>query len=320
MAGAPGREESIGRSDRSGDSLSDSNVGIRVSPKSKSHSGGRAINVRRAVIMSAAVSLAAIAGLGAQRAGAQCCGDCDGQNGVTVDEVVTAVTHVLEQPCSDDMICSAESCPARLAACQSALAQCQSQTGSRRLPASGQTTSYGTGSDGAVRAGAPLSYRDNGDGTITDNNTGLMWEKQDDAGGIHDKDNRYTWGMEAEPYTMDGTMVTELLAVLNTPPCFAGHCDWRIPNVKELHSIVDYEIPSPGPMVRPVFDTGCVEGCTVDGSGGPTCSCITASDYWSSTSDADSPDRAWTVDYDDGFVDDDRKANHRRVRAVRGGE
>jgi hypothetical protein len=36
---------------------------------------------------------------------------------------------------------------------------------------------------------------DNGDGTITDDQTGLMWEKKDDnnTGGIHDKDNEYTW-------------------------------------------------------------------------------------------------------------------------------
>jgi len=66
------------------------------------------------------------------------------------------------------------------------------------FPASGQTTSYGPGSDGDVQAGATLSYTDNGDGTITDNNTRLMWEKNDDSGGIHDQDNGYTWGMIEE--------------------------------------------------------------------------------------------------------------------------
>ena len=39
-----------------------------------------------------------------------------------------------------------------------------------------------------ARVGAPLSFTDNGDGTITDNNTGLMWEKKSDDGGLHDKD------------------------------------------------------------------------------------------------------------------------------------
>ena len=52
--------------------------------------------------------------------------------------------------------------------------------------------------DGAVQAGAPLSFTDNGDGTITDNNTHLMWEKKGDGGGLHDKDNTYSWSGNGE--------------------------------------------------------------------------------------------------------------------------
>jgi hypothetical protein len=63
----------------------------------------------------------------------------------------------------------------------------------------GQTTAYGTGSDGDLQKGTARSYTDNGDGTITDNVTGLMWEKKSDDGGIHDKDNMYTWGMTSSP-------------------------------------------------------------------------------------------------------------------------
>src|SRR5215510_10778276 len=61
------------------------------------------------------------------------------------------------------------------------------------FPATGQTTCWdssgtlipcaGTGQDGDTRAGAPLAYTDNGDGTITDDDTGLMWEKQGNADG-----------------------------------------------------------------------------------------------------------------------------------------
>src|SRR5262245_21039547 len=92
------------------------------------------------------------------------------------------------------------------------------------LPATGQTTAYGTGTDGDVQAGDALSYTDNGDGTITDNNTGLMWEKKDDSGGgIHDMDNTYTWcADDMAPFAvcdsvngMDGTIVTTFLAGLN---------------------------------------------------------------------------------------------------------
>jgi len=54
----------------------------------------------------------------------------------------------------------------------------------------------------AVRVGIPTAtptvtptphLQDNGDGTITNVSTGLVWEKKDDSGGIHDKDNRYVW-------------------------------------------------------------------------------------------------------------------------------
>ena len=56
------------------------------------------------------------------------------------------------------------------------------------FPATGQTTAYRADTltrqgapvpdNGTVRAGAPLRFTDNWDGTITDNNTGLMWEKK----------------------------------------------------------------------------------------------------------------------------------------------
>lgn len=61
-----------------------------------------------------------------------------------------------------------------------------------QFPASGQTTSSWEGDDGELQAGATLSYSDNGDGTITDNNTGLQWEKKSDDDSIHDVDTTYT--------------------------------------------------------------------------------------------------------------------------------
>jgi hypothetical protein len=90
-------------------------------------------------------------------------------------------------------------CDAELSTCKDDLANALKST----LPATGQTKCWdtsgnsincsGTGQDGDIQAGAPLSYTDNGDGTITDNNTQFVWEKKDDSGGIHDKDNTYTW-------------------------------------------------------------------------------------------------------------------------------
>lgn len=80
------------------------------------------------------------------------------------------------------------------------------------------------------------NFTDNGDGTITDNATGLMWQKADSGAGM-DWDNALTY---AENMTL------------------AGYDDWRLPNVKELQSIVDYtHAPSAGDAanVGPAIDT-----------------------------------------------------------------
>ena len=177
----------------------------------------------------------------------------------------------------------------------------------------GQTTAYGTGSDGDLQKGASRSFTDNGDGTITDNVTGLMWEKKSDDGSIHDLDNTYTWGMGFLPYPMDGTMVTTFLAALNSGGGFAGHTDWRIPNVNELQSIANYQ--NVIPAVDAVFNTSCMAGCAVT-----TCSCTKPNGYWSSTTYQGSPDNAWDVFFSDGNVSLNSKVGGVHfVRAVRGG-
>jgi hypothetical protein len=198
---------------------------------------------------------------------------------------------------------------ADLSACTTELAAAQ------KFPATGQTTCWntagsvivcaGTGQDGEIQAGATLSYTDNGDGTITDNNTGLMWEKKSDDGTIHDKVNFYTW---ANAFAVH-------IAGLNAGGGFAGYTDWRLPNVKELQSIVNYQ--NVNPSVSSAFNTGCVATCTV-----LTCSCTIESRYWSSSTVANSPTFAWIVLFDFGsvnFVIDNGKSNGSFVRAVRGG-
>jgi hypothetical protein len=176
----------------------------------------------------------------------------------------------------------------------------------------GQTTAYSTGSDGDLQKGASQSFTDNGDGTITDNTTGLMWEKKSDDGSIHDWDNTYTWGMSSSPFTMNGTMVTTFLAALNAGGGFAGHTDWRIPNRHELDSIANLE--NAFPAVSSAFNTGCAASCTVT-----SCSCTKSFDYWSSSTYQDSPDSAWIVYFGDGSVFADLKSTTIYVRAVRGG-
>lgn len=55
-----------------------------------------------------------------------------------------------------------------------------------KLPATGQTTSYAAGDDGALQAGVPWPnprFTDNTNGTITDNLTGLVWLKNANSFG-----------------------------------------------------------------------------------------------------------------------------------------
>jgi hypothetical protein len=93
-----------------------------------------------------------------------------------------------------------------------------------KLPDTGQTTHYSTAfGDDANYTINPPSYADNGDGTITDNVTTLMWQKQDDG-------TTRTWDAA-------GTYCTGL--------SLGGHADWRLPNDIELMSIVDYGRYSP---------------------------------------------------------------------------
>jgi hypothetical protein len=71
-----------------------------------------------------------------------------------------------------------------------------------------------------VTAGAPnlASYTENGDGTVTDNVTGLMWQKAVAAG-------TYNWA-QAKAYCPTLTL--------------AGYHDWRLPTRIELVSLVDF--------------------------------------------------------------------------------
>lgn len=77
---------------------------------------------------------------------------------------------------------------------------------------------------GIARAWIPPDrFTDNGNGTVSDNVTGLMWQQEDD-------NNAYTW-----QHAVDWCAGLLL----------AGHSDWRLPNRHELQSIVDYGTRSP---------------------------------------------------------------------------
>lgn len=183
------------------------------------------------------------------------------------------------------------------------------------FPATGQTTCRdlggssvpcsGTGQDGETQTGRPLIYVDNGDGTISDPNTGLMWEKLSDDGSIHDFNDVFTWD--------DARAVK--IASLNASN-FAGYRDWRLPNVKELISIVNYE--NNAPAISSEFNAECSPGCSA-----LTCSCTSLAAYWTSTSYVNgagySTDWSWFVVFGSGRADAFQASLGLHARAVRGG-
>ena len=193
------------------------------------------------------------------------------------------------------------------------------------VPATGMETSYRAvragateqrevADDASIGAGTPMHFVDHGDGTLTDMATGLMWEKKcEGCGGLHDMRDGYVWSGDGSQ-----TTIWDWIAELNRESGvgFAGFRDWRIPNVKELQSIVDYERFNPA--VGRAFDGDrCGMGCS--DLSDPTCSCTALGAYWSSTTLADQPDLGWSVSFNLGLVGDRPKNLFAGVRAVRGG-
>jgi len=163
-------------------------------------------------------------------------------------------------------------------------------------------------------------YVDNGDGTVTDNLTGLMWEEQTTAcgGEVTCYTNLYTWS--ASGTAADGTLFTTFLSRLNggnyySPSaahdvspflydsCFANHCDWRIPTAPELKTIVE------------LTASGCSSGSPcIDTAFGPTQTAL----YWSYSSWTGAANYAYASDFQVGSTDRVvPKANGAGARAVR---
>jgi len=109
-------------------------------------------------------------------------------------------------------------------------------------------------------------------------------------------------------YTWANAFTGHVATLNNTN--FAGHNDWRLPNVRELLSIVTYQ--NLLPTVAPAFDNHCSSGCSVT-----TCSCTFSGDTWTSTFEAASPSNQWFVDFQDGQVGTGLEGGSGPVRAVR---
>ena len=153
-------------------------------------------------------------------------------------------------------------------------------------------TCTGTGQDGDERKGVDwpgTRFTFNTD-TVTDNLTGLMWSKNasPEAGGP---------GYEQAAWTTALTYCYNLT--------LGGYSDWRLPNVKELQSLIDFSQVAPALL-----------------SGHPFTD-VKSSNYWSSTTNANPSytNYAWIVDLSNGVVHaSDAKSVNSYVWPVRGGQ
>lgn len=124
------------------------------------------------------------------------------------------------------------------------------------------------------------SYRDNGDGTITDLNTDLTWQKQDDG-------KLRNW-QEALEYSENLTI--------------SNYSDWRLPNIRELETIVDDSKHLPA-----IYDYFNVSSSNIG--------------YWSSSTYTLDPKAAWAVYAGAGNVYARNKIKaYNAVRCVRVGQ
>jgi hypothetical protein len=98
-----------------------------------------------------------------------------------------------------------------------------------------------------VAAGAPnaMGYTVNGDGTVTDNVTALMWQQAVP-----------TMSGTTTPQTFNWNAAQAYCAALT----LGGYSDWRLPSVIELVSLVDYGVASPGPMLSTAVFPGTPAG------------------------------------------------------------
>lgn len=161
------------------------------------------------------------------------------------------------------------------------------------VPKTGQTTFYRAGDDGDLHKGVTWPtprFTDNNNGTVTDNLTGLIWTKNANAFG------QRTW----DQALIDANNLQDGVADL-ADGSQAG--EWRLPNVRELQSLVDYGRWAPAlPAEHPFLS-------------------VQSSKYWSSTTYAYTFQNsfAWFVQFYDGYVASNHKDGVFYVWCVRGG-
>ncbi len=149
-------------------------------------------------------------------------------------------------------------------------------------------------------AQALAAFTVNGDGTVTDSETGLIWD-------------RCTWGQVGANCDATGNAVNNYgasthtwsaalgVAITANTASYKSHNDWRLPNRTELESLVDIT------RIDPAIDTSAFPNTVL-------------SWYWSSTLYVPAPSGAWGVRFDNGAARASDGGDGGHVRLVRSGQ
>ena len=158
-------------------------------------------------------------------------------------------------------------------------------------PAPTQAWSQGCASETGVPSTTPAArFLMHGNGTVTDTATGLMWAQcAEGLSGSACADGT------AATFTWEGALVRARDSGL------AGYTDWRLPNIKELSSLVEERCWNPAINLTVFPNTP-------------------ASGFWSASPGAGSMNHAWVVYYNDCNVNYGNRSDGYHVRLVRSGQ
>ena len=191
------------------------------------------------------------------------------------------------------------------------------------VPKTGQTSTVPidpapTGSDGALGKGVAWPdprFTDNSNGTVTDNLTGLIWlenaQCSDEAGGVTPSSGKLDW---ADALTWCNAMKNGKCGL--TDSSVVG--DWRLPNARELYSLIDLRYSNPAVSNRAGDGKGNKD--VADPDGDPFNNLKTDDYYWTSSTHALSTTFAWRVYLSSGRVRGGNKTSTFYVLSVRGGQ